>query len=116
VAAVLEPPQFAKLGLPSPDANPEAPHLVLTTGPGYSFAEVTSGPAIAPTEGLKGSHGHDPNPAYMHALFIAAGTGIKPGSKLGIISNTDVAPTIAKLMGIELKNVDGHVLSEIMAK
>ena len=115
VAAVLEPAEFAKLGLPSPEANPEAPHLVLTTNPGYSFADTLTGSAVAPTDGLKGSHGHDPNPAYMHATFIAAGAGIKPGVKLDIIRNLDVAPTIAKLLGIRLGNVEGRVLDEVFA-
>ena len=115
VTAVLESAAFAKLGLPSPESNPEAPHLVLTTGPGYSFADVLTGPAVAPTDGLKGTHGHDPNPAYMHATFIAAGAGIKPGVKLDIIRNLDVAPTIARLLGVSFTNVEGRVLQEMLA-
>jgi hypothetical protein len=31
---IIEPAGFAALGLPTPDKNPEAPDLVLTTGPG----------------------------------------------------------------------------------
>ena len=116
VTGVLEPAEFAKLGVPSPDANPEAPHLVLTTGPGYSFNDAPTPPVVADAGGLKGTHGHDPNPDYMHATFIAAGAGIKPGSKLGVIKNTDVAPTIARLLGIEFKDVDGRVLEEILVK
>jgi predicted AlkP superfamily pyrophosphatase or phosphodiesterase len=116
VTGVLAPAEFAKLGMPSPDANPEAPHLVLTTGPGYSFNEALTAPATADAGGLKGTHGHDPNPDFMHATFLAAGAGIKPGSKLGVIKNLDVAPTIARLLGIELKDVEGRVLEEILAK
>jgi predicted AlkP superfamily pyrophosphatase or phosphodiesterase len=116
VTAVVEPKDFARLGTPSPDANPQAPHLVLLTAPGYSFAEVVTAPAIAPTDGLKGSHGHDPNPAYMHATFIAAGKGIQPGVKLGVIKNLDVAPTMASLLGVTLPNVEGRVLNEILDK
>jgi hypothetical protein len=113
---VLEPVEFAKLGLPLPDANPEAPHLVLTTGPGYSFADPVVGEAVVSAGGLKGSHGHIPSPDYMHATFIAAGAGIKPGTKLEIIRNVDVAPTIARLLGIEMKDVDGKVLTEILSQ
>lgn len=116
VTAVVEPKEFARLGFPSPDANPEAPHLVLLTDPGYSFAEVLTTPAIAATDGLKGAHGHDPAPAYMHATFIAAGAGIKPGVKLDVINNIDVAPTIARLLGIILKDVDGRVLNEVLTE
>jgi predicted AlkP superfamily pyrophosphatase or phosphodiesterase len=116
VAAVVASDQFAKLGLPKPEANGESPDLVLMTNPGYSFAEQVSGEAIASAGGLKGSHGHDPGPAFMHATFVAAGTGIKPGMQLGLIQNVDVAPTIARLMGLAMKDVDGRVLTEILAE
>ena len=51
----------------------------------------------------------------MHALFVAAGKGIKPGTKLKIINNVDVAPTIAHLLGLELK-ADGRVLREALKR
>ena len=88
---------------------------MLTTGPGYSFADVLTDPAVADAGGHKGTHGHDPTPAYMHATFVAAGTGIKPGVKLTTVRNTDIAPTIARLLGLEMKDVDGRVLTEILA-
>jgi predicted AlkP superfamily pyrophosphatase or phosphodiesterase len=116
VSGVFGPDDYARFGLPQPSMNPEAPDFVLTTNPGYSFAEQATGEAIAKTDGLKGSHGHDPAPAYMHATFIVAGAGIKPGVQLDKIQNVDVAPTIAKLMGFTLQNVDGRVLSEILAE
>lgn len=115
VSGVYGPEDYTRFGLPQPSINPEAPDLVLTTDPGYSFAEQVTGEAIAKTDGLKGSHGHDPAPAYMHATFIAAGAGIKPGVRLDMVKNVDVAPTIAKLMGFTLKDVDGRVLTEILA-
>jgi predicted AlkP superfamily pyrophosphatase or phosphodiesterase len=116
VSAVVAPDQFAKLGLPRPEVNGESPDLVLMTNPGYSFAEQLTGEAIATAGGMKGSHGHHPDPAYMHATFVAAGTGIKAGTQLGLIHNVDVAPTIAKLMGLAMKDVDGRVLTEILAE
>jgi predicted AlkP superfamily pyrophosphatase or phosphodiesterase len=116
VAAAVGPEGFARLGLPQPEVNGESPDFVLLTSPGYSFAEQVTGEAIADAGGLKGSHGHDPSPAYMHATFVAAGTGIKPGLRLDLIQNVDVAPTIARLMGLALTDVDGRVLEEILAK
>ena len=115
VAAVVEPDQYAKYGLPRPEANAESPDFVLLTGSGYSFNEALTGDAVGGAGGLKGSHGHDPSPTYMHATFVAAGAGIKSGVKLDIIQNVDVAPTIAKLLGFALKDVDGRVLDEILA-
>ena len=55
----------------------------------------------------KGSHGHDANLPDLHAVFVAWGTGIKPGVNLGDIDNRSVAPTIAKLLGIEMPGVEG---------
>ena len=116
VTAVVEPSGYARLGLPSPDANPESPHLVLLTGPGYSFNDVAAAPTVVDAGGHKGTHGHDPAPPYMHATFIAAGVGIKPDVKLDIIRNVDIAPTIAQLMGLSLKDTDGRVLNEVLSK
>ena len=115
VTGVVTPDGFAKLGLPQPDNSQESPDLVLLTGPGYSFADATTGDAVASAGGLKGTHGHAPAPAYMHATFVAAGAGIKAGTQLDIIQNVDVAPTIARLMGLSMKDVDGRALSEILA-
>ncbi len=113
VVDVIPPSQFAELGLADPMKNPEAPHLVLTTGPGYSFANNVSGELIADAGGSKGTHGHDPRPDFMHAMFVAAGVGIKSGVKLETIRNVDVAPTIAHLLGIKMKS-DGRVLKEAL--
>jgi len=39
----------------------------------------------------------------MQVIFIAWGGGIAPGSRLGKISNLDVASTIAAILGLEMK-------------
>jgi predicted AlkP superfamily pyrophosphatase or phosphodiesterase len=116
LAALMEPKDFTALGLPDPAKNPQAPHLVLSAKPGYAFQETLGPDVIVSAGGLKGTHGHDPRPAYMHATFLAAGAGIKPGVKLDIIKNTDVAPTIAHLLAVPLKDTDGQVLKEILAE
>ncbi len=113
VIAVMHPAEFTKLGVPHPDRNPEAPHLVLTTGPGYSFDNSVKGDSVTDAGGHKGSHGHDPRPDYMHATFVAVGKGIKPGTKLEFIRNVDVAPTIAHLLGLNMDS-DGRVLTEAL--
>ena len=116
VSAVMEPKDFTQLGLPDPTKNPQAPHLVLSAKPGYAFQETLGPDVIVSAGGLKGTHGHDPRPDYMHATFIATGAGIKPGVKLDLIKNTDVAPTIAHLLAVPLKDTDGRPLREIVAE
>ena len=58
-----------------------------------------------------GSHGHDPHIPDLHATFIAAGYGIEKGAKLGEITNTQVAPTIAQLLKLELPEAAGKPLA-----
>lgn len=116
VQRVIDPAEFAAFGLPTPTENHEAPHLILATGQGYSFNGDLTGDVIGPaTETYRGTHGHLPQPAYMHATFIAAGTGIRSGVKLKTVNNTDVAPTIARLLRLKLDGADGRVLREALA-
>ncbi len=114
---VREPAEYAKLGFPTPDADRRSPDLLMSAKDGYAFGETAGGEDfITPTEGVKGTHGYDPNLEDMGAIFIAWGAGIKPGSKLDVMNNTDVAPTMAKLLGLDMPNVDGRVLEEILVK
>ncbi len=114
VERVIEPDDFEKLGLPRPEDNPEAPHLILATGPGFSFNDSAVGDLVGPTDNYKGTHGHLPAPSFMHATFLAAGAGIKPGTRLKTLQNIDVAPTIAKLLEIKLPSAEGRILTEIL--
>lgn len=116
VTEIIGPDRFADLGLPLPKDNPQAPDFVVATGPGYSFSEAVTGEAVIESTNLKGAHGHLTQPDYMHATFVAAGTGIKPGVKLKTISNTAVAPTLARLLGVKLPMAEGRVMTEVLEK
>ncbi|HVW36004.1 MAG TPA: hypothetical protein VHB99_01825, partial [Pirellulales bacterium] len=63
-----------------------------------------------------GNHGYIATNPKMNAVFVASGAGIKPGAKLGMIENIDLAPTIAHLLGQKLPAADGRVLREILAE
>lgn len=115
ITGVLEPGQFHALGQPTPDENVESPHLILTTEPGYSFDNDVAGEFVADSPNLKGTHGHLTDPPFMHATFVAAGAGLKSGTRLEVIRNIDVAPTIAKLLGFEFPSAEGRVLTEALA-
>jgi hypothetical protein len=66
------------------------------------------------SELIRGSHGYDPNLLKLHASFVAWGAGIRAGVNLGTIENTCVAPTIASLLGLEIKDAEGHPLREAL--
>lgn len=59
------------------------------------------------------THGYSPFKENYTTIFIAAGCGIKQGGFIEKMSLIDEAPTMAKLLGLELKNVDGRVVDEI---
>lgn len=113
---IVEPAEYGSYGLPQPSADPQAGALFLTAKNGYAFSGGATGDAhvVDAIEGSLGTHGYVSNDPDIQALFIASGRGIKPGMKLASVDNVDVAPTAAKLLGVELKNVDGKVLTQIL--
>jgi predicted AlkP superfamily pyrophosphatase or phosphodiesterase len=104
---------FANLGLPLPTASDQAPDLFLTAKPDYMFSGESEGELVSrvPDAGTHGYINSDPN---MQAIFIASGVGIPKGVRIDSISNLDVAPTIAVLLGLEMKNVKGHAIQPIV--
>ena len=70
--------------------------------------------AIAPTQGYLGTHGYLAEDPELDGIFIASGNGIKRGVSLPRVANLDVAPTIARLLGVKLPEVEGRVLAEIL--
>jgi predicted AlkP superfamily pyrophosphatase or phosphodiesterase len=104
--------QFDEIGFPLPTTSDQAPDLVLAAKPDFMFNGESEGDFVTDAEG--GTHGYintDPN---MQAIFMAWGAGIPKGIRLGNISNLDVAPTIAALLGLEMAHVSGHPIREIV--
>ena len=58
----------------------------------------------------------NPNQPRLHGTFVAWGAGIKTGAKPGAMNNTDVAPTMAELLGVKIPDADGRVLDAILTK
>ena len=107
---VLGVDSFAALGLPTPARDPQMSPLLLTAKDGYSFSGATGGPVTAAMPQQRGSHGYLASDPEMDALFIASGYGVRAGALTGRISNVDVAPTIAKLLGVPLPSAKGKPL------
>jgi predicted AlkP superfamily pyrophosphatase or phosphodiesterase len=101
---------FPALGLPTPEHDPQMSDLFVTAKTGYSFAGAAGGPVTAAAAQTGGSHGYIASDPDMDALFIASGYGIAGGAKLDRIANVDVAPTIARLLGVALPSAKGKAL------
>lgn len=81
-------------------------------GPGTSIQQSKYEGVFFPTTG--GHHGYDPNIPDMWTGFIAEGTGINKGGHIKEIRVVDIAPLIARLLGIEFQMPDGKPVPGIM--
>jgi predicted AlkP superfamily pyrophosphatase or phosphodiesterase len=110
VDRILDSSDFTAFGLPLPQDYDQMADLVLAAKNGYAFGSSEKGAAYTDVaEG--GAHGYLSTDPEIQAIFIAWGLGIRPGVKLDVVENVDVAPTIAALLGLEMKNVRGKELS-----
>jgi predicted AlkP superfamily pyrophosphatase or phosphodiesterase len=62
----------------------------------------------------RGAHGYLSGDSSMQAIFIASGAAIKKGVRLSQVSNVDIAPTIAALLGLDMNSASGHTIREIL--
>jgi predicted AlkP superfamily pyrophosphatase or phosphodiesterase len=69
-------------------------------------------PISAPSAS-KGMHGYFPGSSEMRSTFLIMGKGIAAGKSLGEIDMGAIAPTLAKILGVTLKNADMSPLNLI---
>lgn len=93
VAEVLDRTRLEALG-----ADPKA-DLTLDAAPGFCFSDRWEGSVIEPGRD-RGAHGHLPDIPGLEASFIAVGPGITAGNNVGRISLTQIAPTLARILGL----------------
>lgn len=116
IARVIDGELAHSLGLPRPEENANMGDLLLVAkDEAIGFNESAVGDQIlAPAQNYGGTHGFLASEPDLEGIFIASGAGIKPGAKLGRIRNLDIAPTIARLLGLPLPDAEGRVLEEIL--
>ncbi len=115
MAMVLEGDKFAECGFPDVRDWPQMADMVLVAEDGYCFSgKADEERWVAPNTQVGaplGNHGFISTNPKMNATFIAAGAGLKSGVKLDVIDNINVAPTVAHLLGIELPDTDGRIIT-----
>jgi predicted AlkP superfamily pyrophosphatase or phosphodiesterase len=105
----------ADVGHKTAAQDPREPDLFLSAKDGYSFTDsLADAEVIKPTDGIKGAHGHFVTEDLLGAACVISGADIKQGVVIDAMKNIDIAPTMAKMLGIEMPNVDGRVLSEAL--
>jgi predicted AlkP superfamily pyrophosphatase or phosphodiesterase len=80
--------------------------LVVVTVPPYvlSRPEGLEGLVVGLLSALgwtSGGHGYDPSLPDMGAVFMAMGRGVDPGTQVTEARQIDIAPTVARLLGIQ---------------
>ena len=83
--------------------------LVVRADPPYTFAK-SGWFERAP----RGMHGYAPEHPDMAGIFLAVGRGVPAGAKLDAVQMIDVAPTAARLLGIDPpRNAEGRAIAAI---
>ncbi|MGE5732865.1 MAG: alkaline phosphatase family protein, partial [Gemmatimonas sp.] len=71
----------------------------------FAIGSNARGPLVVEMP-VGGTHGYWPDVPGMRASFIIAGPGIPRGRDLGLIDQRAIAPTIAKLLGVQLRDAE----------
>jgi predicted AlkP superfamily pyrophosphatase or phosphodiesterase len=88
--------------------------FMLEASLGYCFTDELQGEAIKDEDRTKATHGYSPFKKDYTTVFMASGMGINKGEVIDEMSLVDEAPTIAKLLGVELENIDGRVIKQFL--
>jgi hypothetical protein len=85
----------------------------LEAAPGFVFSNAAVGPLQA-AAAARGGWGYLPSRADMDAGFVAYGPGLGRGLRIPEMDQTDVAPTLARLLGLSLEGAEGRVLVGVL--
>lgn len=89
------------------------PVLYLDAAPLHVMSDRADGGSTGKAS-VKVSAGYLPSRSEARAVFLAAGRGIKTGARIEYARLVDIAPTLARLLGLEMKTSRGRVLSELL--
>lgn len=87
--------------------------LFLEPAEGYTTAAGVSGGFLVASS-RRGDHGYMPDSRAMHTGLIAAGAGIQKGIAMPLARQLDIAPTAARLLGIDLPHAEGVAMVGIL--
>jgi predicted AlkP superfamily pyrophosphatase or phosphodiesterase len=117
VARVVRPGEFGALGYPEYQDNVFVPGQYLISGDvqtHLALDEKSQSTARRPRARVYHGHGYFPDHPSMRAMLVMSGAGIGKGRQLGQVKNVDIAPTLARLLGVSLPTASGRVLTEAL--
>ncbi|HTI09597.1 MAG TPA: ectonucleotide pyrophosphatase/phosphodiesterase [Puia sp.] len=93
--------------------NPEVA-FALSAENGASFGNAMTGEAVK--EGHGGTHGYFPDFREIRTGFVAFGPGIRQGGEIPLMNLRDIAPAVARLLGLSFPSAVGKIPGELLAK
>lgn len=105
---------FAALGLARPKDDPNFPDLIALARPEVLLwnGREASRAGVLPMYGM---HGYLPNHPALQGIFIAAGPGAARGKALLGLRAIDVAPTLARWLGLAMPAAaDGQARTDVL--
>jgi hypothetical protein len=118
IARVLQSSEYPSIGYPKFEENVHVAgeYLVIGTIEHYLVSDPRPGLAVVRKRAKPShSHGYLPEHPKMYSMLIFSGAGVKSGATIGHTRNLDVAPTIARLLGLELPSAKGQVMTAVLA-
>lgn len=114
VEAIFENGDFPALGLPTLEEHPNQADLIFEAAEGYFVYFGDEGEEVIRQHKYMAMHGYLPSKEKLKAVFVASGPHIRQQVMVEEMNMVDIAPTIAKTMGIEMKDADGEVLNIVL--
>lgn len=60
------------------------------------------------------THGYHPDKPDYETIFVGTGPDFRPGARCREMSLVDEGPTMARILGLDLGDTDGHVVEELL--
>ena len=119
VARIIPPEEFHQLGTRRYEEDPRvAGQYLLVADIDTHLVSDSSNTSTDRYRKPIPSHGHGYLPSHprMYPAFVISGHGIRAGKRIGPVRNHDIAPTIARILDLDLKGVEGRVLEEALVE
>lgn len=118
IARIVRPEDMHGLGLPRFEESKyvRGQYMVLPDIDTFLTVEPHESMERVPLEKPSHGHGYLPTNPRMYTSLVLSGAGIERGVTIGHVRNLDIAPTVARLLGLDMRNVSGRVLEEALAK
>lgn len=94
-------------------ADPKAAFMI-DGAPGVAISDSAAGRKLSGKSQIKATSGYLPSRSEVRGLILVSGPAIKGGSQIEYARIIDLAPTIARLLGLEMNSVRGRIISGVL--